>query len=442
MDGSFNGTTQNTACAASSPTTLTGLVAIPAGTLPLYNAKVYIAQTPAPDDPAAPTNLPPIAHGATCDTCDKIVPPDAVASGVTDINGKFTLTNVPFPPDGKAMYLVVRVGKWRRYVRIENNNSTNPGAAKITHCGSTTLDQNATRLPRTQAEGDIPKIALSTGSADALECILRGPKLGLADSEFTTDSGSGSVNLYAGNGTNQFDTALGGAKFTAAQNTPTPSWWDTQANWNKYDIVMLSCEGDPNYATKSVTARANLPTYINAGGRVFASHWHNGWIEQGPMPLSTVATFVQKPTNPSLGTIDEDIITSFQKGANLKQWLGNAQALTAKGQLHVEGAKNTVLTLNTKIAQQWVTVLDTANNQTVNQYFSFYAPIGTPAASQCGEMVFTDLHVSSGVGDTSAGGTATAFPLGCKTTTLSPQEEALIFLFFDLTNCVQPSPIG
>src|SRR5262249_28672244 len=159
----------------------------------------------------------------------------------TDIAGQFTLNNVPVPPDGKAMYLVIRLGKWRRAVRIENSSGTTPGAAHISRCAPNQLDANLTRLPRNQKEGDIPRMAVSTGSYDALECVLRGPKIGLDDSEFTTEKGTGSVNMYAGNGASKFSAALGGQNFTAARLVPNPSWWDDLANWSKYDIVLLSC---------------------------------------------------------------------------------------------------------------------------------------------------------------------------------------------------------
>ena len=77
------------------------------------------------------------------------------------------------------------------------------------------------RLPRNQTEGHIPKMALTTGGADALECLLR--KIGIEDSEFTPEASSGRVNFYAGGGgTAAYDAALnGGAAFT-----PVHPWWD------------------------------------------------------------------------------------------------------------------------------------------------------------------------------------------------------------------------
>lgn len=402
------------------PTRLTGTVTIPAGTLPLYNAKVYI---PIADVPPAP------AGGPSCSRCDVVVPPDAVASATTDINGRFTLTNVP---SGTDIPLIIRVGKWRRVVTIPS----------ISECAETRLTEETTRLPRNQSEGTIPRIALSTGNADALECLLRKNKLGLDDSEFTNETGAGRVNLYAGaTGTNRYDPALnGGASFTRAMSTPTPSWWDDLANWKKYDIVMLSCEGGRHMEVKSAAALNNLETYIGLGGRVFASHFHNGWMANAAMasPLRTVATF---PVDDNLGTINALINTNFTKGSALADWLQlpgvwGAGTPPARGVLPVEGARGTVGTINAAFTQSWVTYQQGTTRR--EQYFSFNTPVGAPVAEQCGQMVFTDLHVSSGANRDRSDATL-PFPAGCTATSLSPQEKALIFMLFDLTNCLQPS---
>ncbi len=398
------------------PTTLSGTVTIPSGLLPVYNARVFI--------PTGEEIPPPPPSGAYCDRCDNS---PRFFSTTTDINGKFTLRNIPA---GRNVPLIIQVGKWRRVLSI----------SEVSECSANLLDPAETRLPRSRVEGNIPKIALSTGSADAIECLLRSKKLGLDDTEFTPESGSGRVNLYAGaNGAAQYvSTMNGGVRFTAAMPQPNPSWWDNYDNWTKYDIVVLSCEGQQYMTYKSQAALANLEKYIGSGGRVFASHWHNGWMAnaQSPQLIQTVAAFT---SNLSLGTITATINTTTEKGAALADWLTLPAVSGAtpppRGLLPVMGARNTVSNLSMSLAQRWV---DAPNGAA--QYFSFEAPIGAKPADLCGQMVFTDLHVSSGVGgDSSQAGIP--FPNGCNAATLSAQEKALIFMLFDLTNCLQP-PIG
>ena len=122
----------NYSCPVGSPTTITGVVTIPAGNLPLYNANVYI---PSGEVPPAPTS------GPSCDRCEQIVPLDVAAKTTTDVNGSFTLTNVP---SGKDIPLVIRVGKWRRVITIPS----------VTDCTSTAIDVTQTRLPRNRNEGN------------------------------------------------------------------------------------------------------------------------------------------------------------------------------------------------------------------------------------------------------------------------------------------------
>ena len=415
----------NYKCPAGSPTTLTGVVTIPAGNLPLYNANVYI---PSGEIPPAPVS------GPSCDRCEQIVPLDVAAKTTTDVNGSFTLTNIP---SGKDIPLVIRVGKWRRVITIPS----------VTDCTSTPIAATETRLPRNRSEGNIPKIALSTGNQDALECLLRSNKLGLDDSEFTTPAGGGSVNLYAGgqrfNGTAGTDSYMptlnGGAPFPSSN-----PWWNDVNNWNKYDIVLLSCEGDQNAGFKSPAAHAALETFVNNGGRVFASHWHNIWLSGATPPLSTVASFVDSSAGGyinDLTPITTDINQSFPKGKALAQWLQlpSVGGSTQLGKLVINNSRVTLTGRDTTKTQNWADYTDAGNltpplQNPASQYFSFNTPLTAPPQNQCGQMVFTDIHVSGGKSDVS--NPQKPFPSGCTSTGLTPQEKALIFLLFDLTNCL------
>ncbi|MFO0575555.1 MAG: carboxypeptidase regulatory-like domain-containing protein [Polyangia bacterium] len=399
-------------------TTLSGVVNIPAGNLPLYGASVYVPGVPEV----------PIVSGATCDRCDQSAASRAIAQTTTDINGRFTLRDVPA---GSNIPLVIRLGKWRRQITLP----------AVTACADTPVEPTQTRLPRNQTEGDIPKIAVATGGYDAIECLLR--KLGIEDREFTTESGTGRVNLFAGNGgTNRYAPSLGGAFFTVASDTGTPGWWSSLDNLKKYDTVILSCEGGTNPNEKSASARQALLDYINLGGRVFASHWHNIWISGGPGPLPSVATFRPLPGVEYNTTIEADINLGQPKGAALADWMVGVGGSTTRGKLSILKARNTVLTINDQLTERFVSYNDPMRG-VVQQYFSFFAPIGASMGSQCGRMVFTDMHVSGNDAmspdpNLDMSSPTLPFPNGCRTPTLTPQEKALLFLLFDLTNCVQP----
>jgi hypothetical protein len=422
------------ACTNGKVTRILGKVFDPAGKVPLYNVDVFIPNRP----------LPSFTDGPSCGSCSDRFAGSPIVQATTDTAGNFTLGVMTADvPVGVDIPLVFQIGKWRREVTIP--------AGMVTACEDTTLaDPAIMRLPANQSEGHLPKIALTTGGYDALECLLR--KIGVSDPEFTPESGAGRINLFAGgtrNGTpiatmgtrttagaNAYDASLnGGATFTNAE-----TWWESAANLTLYDVVLHSCEGlPPNMTTnKSMTARQALQAYADAGGRVFASHWHNYWIAQGPAPWPSLANFVQNamdPMSPFTATID----TSFPKGAALAEWLVNVGGSPTAGQLIINGAKRTVDTVNTP-SQRWIY----STTPMSTQYFSFTTP-ATPNAAPCGKVVFSDVHVSAGTGSVTddISQPSKPFPTGCVTTELTAQEKALEFMIFDLSAaCVVEPPEG
>jgi len=390
-------------CAGNARTTLRGKVYDPAGKVPLYNVVVYVPNAP----------LDPINTGPTCERCDSSVSGKPITTALTDTKGEFLLDNVPV---GADVPLVVQVGKWRRTITLPSINACTENRAD---------DPNLMRLPRNMMEGHIPKIALTTGGADRLECLLR--KIGVSDSEFTPETGTGRVNFYVGRGSGGqpspgfAPTHNGGAVFP-----PAPTFWENPANFDKYDIVILSCEGAQFPNEKSQAARMGLQAYANKGGRVFASHWHNVWLQHGAAPWPTVANWAMRGGNlpdPFTTTVD----TSFPKGSALADWLVNVQASMTRGQLTINEGKHTLDSVNPMLSRQWTS----STMPPAVQYFTFNTPVGAQAAMECGRVVFTDIHVSAG--DMSG----RPWPTGCVTTDLSPQEKALEFMLFDLSSCVQ-----
>jgi hypothetical protein len=383
-------------CGPGQTTTIRGTVYAPEGTLPLYNAIVYI--------PNAPVDA--VPEGVTCDNCMKSLSGEPLIAVLTDTSGEFVLADAPA---GQAIPIVLTIGKWRRQLTVD-----------VQPCVENVVPADQTRLPRNQGEGHIPRIALTTGGADPLECLLR--KLGMDDSEFTPEGGPGRVNLFRGrDGAGQYSGNLnGGAQFSTAQ-----SLWNDLLKLKQYDMVMMACEGTTDAGNKSGEARANVRDFADAGGRLFLTHWHNVWIEEGADPWPQAANFDHQDDldSPFTATIDQ----SFPKGAALAEWLVNVGGSDQLGEIDIVAGQNTINSVN-DIATRWIY----GQNPTSVQYFTFNAPILAPEEMQCGRVVDTDIHVSSGdeVGQ--------PFPNGCETTELSPQEKALIFMFFELSACIIP----
>ncbi len=401
------------ACPGGGSTTLSGTVSDPAGKVPLYNVIVYIPTTA----------VKPITVGATCDQCGGEVTGDPLVSTITDAKGQFVLKNVPA---GVPLPLVMQIGKWRRQITLP--------AAKAC-MANMAADQNLTRLPRNQGEGDLPRIAISTGGADPLECLLR--KIGIDDAEFMTAGGAGRVHLYAGSGVPnaqpplvaaaQFAPSLnGGAAFAGSQ-----AMWSDPSKLAAYDLLLLACEGQQNANTKPPAALQAMYQFESMGGRVFASHWHDYWFASGPAPLPSTGSWTDltpPPPDPSDGTLD----TSFPKGQALHDWLANVGGLNPNGTLPIKQAKHNLNSVGNG-AQQWITMPNpnaTPAGQTAVEYMTFNTPLDVDAGAQCGRVVYSDLHVSSG------DMTGQPFPLGCVTKDLSPQEKALEFMLFDLSSCI------
>jgi hypothetical protein len=395
------------ACAAGSPTRLSGTVYDPAGTLPLYNVSVYVPNAP----------LDPIRDGVSCETCDTTLSGAPIATALSGVDGRFVLDGVP---SGRNIPLVLQVGRWRRQVTI-------PALAP---CVNNALDDvNLTRLPRNRNEGHIPHIAVATGGSDALECLLR--RVGIDDSEFTTDAGDGRVHLYYGRkGTQSFQ--AGGPQFGTAV-----SLWSNLAKLESYDMVVLSCEGGQQPDEKAPYID-NIEAYLDAGGRTFLSHLHYYWLRMGTPGLRGTAVYNDPGSDlaPTVAAINQ----TFPKGQALAQWLIAVNASTVLGQLSVEGAQQSVARVIPP-TQSWITL---PQFDDVVEYMTFNTPLAAAPAQQCGRAVLTDIHIQAKIagpngdegGDDSD--TGKPFPSGCAATPSSPQAKALEFMLFDLSACVLP----
>jgi hypothetical protein len=414
---------------STSGTTVTGTVLDPAGRNPLYNVVVYV-----PNSAGGQLNPIPIGVNSTSCSCGALFSGDPITYALTDTKGNFTLTNVP---DGANIPLVVQIGKWRKEIVLPSvSQCTSNAAGKIT-------------LPKNLTDGKyaaMPNIAVSTGGADTLECLLT--RVGVDESMFQGDPNGPGVHIFHGSGGN-----------SAAGSPAAPtSLWDSQADLMRYDIVMLSCEGSPTLGVNATTATYMAP-YISAGGRVFAEHYHYAFFTgystgTGPAypQFPNIANWANlgisgndSPYNNDItGTIETTLPSgkAFPEGTALKSWLGNVGALNANSEIVVPSAnaRDTALVTASNVATPWVQT-DSTVTPASTQYFSWDMPFNPPISDAgvpeyCGRVVYSDMHVSGSANDYS---NSQVVPTGCDATSaLSPDEDAIEFILFDLSSCITP----
>jgi hypothetical protein len=366
------------------------VVYAPNGTDPLPNVTVYI-----PND-----TVPPFTPGVSCPVVGAPPSGSPLVGTTTDVNGKFTLIDVPV---GVNIPIVAVSGRWRVQGTV-----TTSGAS----CSNTVYNM---AMPQNHTQGDIPLIAIATGSADHAECVLL--KMGISPSEFTDPGGGGRINFYGG-GTNGL-----GAGVNLDANTPTQdSLMSNSSTLNQYDVLMLPCEGG-NYA-KPDGELQNLIAFANAGGRVYTSHFGYAWMYQNP-PFDSVVNWNINLGDPPDGSAT--VNTSFTDGQTLSTWLQNVGASTSPGQMALNTLRVDQNGVNAP-TQSWLTLNNSAYGDPVMQ-FVFDTPI-LPAGqtgNQCGRVLFNEYHVEN-VG----GGT---FPSECNlSVAMTPQEKLLEYMLFELTS--------
>jgi hypothetical protein len=240
--------------------------------------------------------------------------------------------------------------------------------------------------------------------------------------------------------------------------------WSSQAQLMPYDIVLLSCEGAETYNANPPA----LEAYLNAGGRVFSSHFHYAWFS-GPLTsgqayaanadwgsnLAAWSSGGGGGSGQDGGAIGGAIVQTlngssapFPKGQALAQWLA-LPSVAALGRDGVPAADvsifqprfNALVGPSNKPSQPWITADPPPKDPTM--YFSFDTPVNAPPApdggppAYCGRAVFSDLHVAGNPLTNDTGDP----PQGCAATALSPQEKVLEFMLFDLSSCVIPDTV-
>lgn len=378
----------------SGTTSVSGTVWDPAMKNPIYQVVVYVPNAK-PD---------PITHGPKCDSCGgAAISGKPITTAITDAKGKFVLNDVPV---GTNIPLVLQLGKWRRQITIAN----------VQACMDNPIsDKNQTRLPGKQSEGDMPLIAL-TGGCDPLHTTLQ--KMGIDTAEFTTGAGNGTVHVYAGQGGQ--NAGVNGASDAYA-------FWGNKATMMKYDMIVQECECGPYARDTMGTAYQNMSDYLDAGGRVLASHYQLNFFgsspENGmkpPMSLQSAATWTLWGGSQVTGTFYTD--TSFPKGKALDDWLENTKTASAWGTFKTSPqgqiATYSVGDINSAkmgISQRWMYPQGMGSVHTV----SFNTPTTAMSNKRCGRVFGSDVHSGN-----------------MQLNSFTEIEGALEFVLFDLSACV------
>ena len=382
-------------------TTLSGVVYDPAGLRPVPNVAVYVPN----GSPAV------IAGGLTCSACQAPITGSPLSVVTTDAKGRFVLKDVPV---GANIPLVMQLGKWRRAVTVPS----------VAACVDNALtDKNLTRLPKNKAEGNLPLLGLEASNCDQLECFLVN-QIGIDPGELTAPSGTGRVHVYNGK--------MPGQGLPAGA-TDAYALWGTLATMKNYDLLVNACECDSPARDSGGPAYANMKSYLEAGGRLLAEHFHYNWFAapsqctpqdncKGPVDFNGVATWGMTTASAPPQIID----TAHPRGQVFSDWLVAVGGSTTAGQLALVDTRNDVGAVKAPTTR-WI------HDATSTYALSFNTPLG--AVNQCGRAVFADFH---------AGGTYptpnAAWPASCsgqpnpsnKTSAL-----AMEYAFFDAFACVQ-----
>jgi hypothetical protein len=482
-----------------------------------------------------------LTDGVACDTCSSLYTGTPIASAVTGYDGKFTLTNVPV---GINFPVVIQIGRWRRQVTQTSISGTcgtgTPTAALAT--GETS------RLPSKASEGDIPKMAISMAAGDHLQCLLRKIGIEDTEYTNKNGTGRIHLFAYNGmtfNG-NGAATMTGVSCTGSPAGTCATDLWSSPTQLDKYSAIIAPCDknaygGTPSaqnpyvgtsgtpfgyaaspyvpspyadfgYAqaatnpantdkppfltppdtavaaltgTPSTTQAANLKTYIDKGGRLFATHWMAHFLTRDTYPSAVNYVYGSYTDNDRQGSgstgtdfpysIDQTTTLgqTFSSWANLVGASPVAGSYGGPGTVTFTNWRHLVLSTNsptTRLAYGDSTAAPVSHNATCMSArtsatgtsatpsscgtqgngdggpmvaaYQFETPWGTPAANQCGRVVVAETHVSRSNSTTTQQGLFLTWSSGsvtatsCDTSAMTGEEKAFEYLLFNATQCV------
>jgi hypothetical protein len=291
--------------------------------------------------------------------------------------------------------------------------------------------EQLTRLPKNQKEGDMPRIAITTGNCESFACIM--PKLGIDPVEYAP--GPTSASTKPTTAFSFYNAIAGDGPITWP---PAKPFWNDVNQLKNFDLVMFSCECTEPTDANQISYDA-VRAYLDAGGRIFTTDYMYVWYKYSSDKNLNTAPW-SWPGGAKPGSDPLAVDTSFPKGQALGDWLYNvsvsapysSQVSTyppVKDQFPVKAAGGSVFdnvwSVDPKYGLEWT------HSGGHPRIVTMGMPSSQPAASQCGKGVHLDVHIDR-LNDT----VNSKFPAGCSSSMREP-ELVTTFFFFDIASCIQ-----
>ena len=389
--------TFGSACSGAS-TVLSGVALAPNGLDLLPNVRAYVPQQVNP------------FPAVYCDSCLSPIDPALVAT-TSDATGKFSLTldTLPLSP---SVTFALQIGRFRKVTSVA-----------VTACQTNVVPIAAATLPGNTAAGDIPKIAVSSGTQDHLDAILSA--LGITE-----------YDCYEGRKTPGASTPtcaqVAGKNIADVLQNPT--------TLNGYHMLLISCAPGAyaNYSSNHnmATITSNTVAWVSAGGRMFATDTAYDYIEQAfPDAITfkgaTAASGVAQPVDGANLGCSPGKTTSFAVDVTdptLVQWLhavgvSSAPSVSIQGFIQPWSAIGSLPISTRLLASGSFSLLPSVGSTTCGS--SQNVPLtATFETGTCGRVAYSSYHTLSTV---SAG-------------SLSAQEKIMEYLMFNVAVCSRCPP--
>jgi hypothetical protein len=295
-----------------------------------------------------------------------------------------------------------------------------------------------------------------------MECVLR--KIGVEDSQFSNGGGTGRIRFYRDNGAQCTDGAGSCTGTTPPYLGTGNALTASQANIDQYDALIFPCDGSVhniagNVKNMVLDTASNMNAYTNKGGRAFFTHFSYAWLYNQqpainlPWRSTTSSAAVDDPStatrHDALTAVQID--TTFARGAVFAQWLGlpavNALSALNPPEIMVAESRwnlnNQATWNNAGPAQRWAFYPNDTPNSAI-MHVTFDTPWNYPPGQQCGRVLYSDFHVTTGalagsacvVGTGESASTSNcSFPDECNQD-FTAQEKMLAYFLFDTISCL------